>query len=594
MNKEVNGYAKQYLAKKPFKIFVDGERILEYKGWPQYEVQPVETSFVIGEPLVEYGDIKQIPYSDLLDMGLMIGHEYVYAYNRWYPTQKVKHYITNKRQGVRDVGAVPISKKELTIEYEPYNKVIRLVGRTAGEKGFGPWLYVEDKSKKTSQLSLKDRLNMSKALGSIQKAYSGILQISEAVEEAQIPEIPVAITDRGHVVCLPDDEPPKIGFIGQTGSGKTLALHSLVDCIHHKKKDRIFITNDRQRQMLSWARPSPTKMFLKENNKINHLANPLPMIWLFPNNAELRHVDHYKENVSFKISLPFKDCVYDFKKFFVGRKAWELGASEKHFKRIKEDVMNCTTMDQIDDLLDQLKKGKVIPSGTDNKISNVLDDLFDQRILDVNTEVPSTWSIRLQDSKGNLFEKEYNPVSALLNCGLIPCIQTAGIHEKDYFPQYMRYHIKDVYNNVVNGNMLYKERTWLIVDEIGQIYKKSKKKTVAAEALIDSFTEGRQIGLAVGYTIQSWTQIDDEIRNNTTHVVCFCMPNKAECAELNNTFMPSQYYRDALKSSPLFEAVLFTTKKWVCYDEKGKRYETSDPVKGKIIFPMSEHTKSGG
>ena len=216
-----------------------------------------------------------------------------------------------------------------------------------------------------------------------------------------------------------------------------------------------------------------------------------------------------------------------------------------------------------------------------------MEDLFETQLLDVNTPYPSKWKVFFKGKELG----EFFPISALLSARVIPIVENSHLYAKDYYAQYMRFLMQDVYENLLQKRMPYRGRTWQMVDEIGQIYKKNKKRTVAAEALVDSVTEGRKPGLGTGYTLQSWDQIDDEIQLNTDFVFAFNMHQPTELSDLGSAFSLKKYIKEDIKKLKTFECVAMTNKRFKVYDMDGNSYFTDEPIKGKIIKPTSEHTK---
>lgn len=227
--------------------------------------------------------------------------------------------------------------------------------------------------------------------------------------------------------------------------------------------------------------------------------------------------------------------------------------------------------------------------GTWEKILKTMEDLFEMKLMDNTTGIPSKWRIRYKGKD----VASYFPISAALSVGLIPVVENGHIYTKDYYPQYMRWLIQDLYENLLNKRMPYDERTWMIVDEIGQIYKRNKKRTVAAEALVDAVTEGRKPNLACGYTLQSWVQVDEEIQLNTTEVLAFNTNQSKDVAELGSAFSLDKSEKEELRNLKTFECLAMTKNQWVVYDMDGNRYHTDEVVKGKILYPTSQHTKVG-
>ena len=372
-------------------------------------------------------------------------------------------------------------------------------------------------------------------------------------------------------------------------SGKTMSIHTMVDAIYHKDKGRIVIFNDRQRQFLTWSLPSSVEGFNRENQRLCHTPTPLPCIYLYPTDFNLREIDFQEEGIGFEITLPFESIMDNYKYFLQGRKNWELGGSERYFKFLRVRLKKCKTIEEVRTLLQEEFEDKKGLKGTWEKILKTMEDLYEMKFLDINTDVPSKWKIRFKGKLvGDLF-----PVSAALSVGLLPIVENGHIYTKDYYPQYMRWLLQDLYENLLNKRLPYKERTWEVIDEIGQIYKKGKKRTVAAEALIDTITEGRKPNLGCLYTLQSWAKIDEEIQLNTTDVLAFNTNQPNDVAELGSAFSLDRAEKEELKNLKTFECLAMTKNRWVVYDMDGNRYHTDEVMKGRIIFPTSQHTKVG-
>ena len=374
-------------------------------------------------------------------------------------------------------------------------------------------------------------------------------------------------------------------------SGKTMVLHTMVDSILNKNKGRIVAFNDRQRQFLTWPLPNSEEGFNRENQKVFHFPTPMPCIFLYPTDYNLREIDFKEEGIGFEITLPYESIIDNYKYFFQGRKNWDLGGSERYFKSLRPYLKMCKNLDEVRDTTEEkldIKKNKGL-KGSYEKIVKTMEDLFEMKLLDINTGIPSKWRIK---QKGRDVAKFF-PVSAALSVGLMPIIENGHIYTKDYYPQYMRWLLQDLYENLLNKRLPYEERTWEVIDEIGQIYKKGKKRTVAAEALIDTITEGRKPDLACLYTLQSWAKVDEEIQLNTTDVLAFNTNQSVDVTELSSAFSLDKEEREELKNLKTFECMAMTKKRWVVYDMDGNRYHTDEALKGRILFPTSQHTRVG-
>ena len=595
-------YAKQYLAEQEVELYIGDKQILKWEGNPHYKEYEYRTLIEKGAPLTETTRRKLIKtYKEILRLGAMIIARPTDYDERTYRSQKVIYELIPRDPNIKDVGEIPMRTYPHWVEYDIENRMVRLMGMSAGiprRPGRGPWVRLPNKepTKKSESMitSFTKYLDDKKVKNILTSFKKKLAPLDEGPDFKEIDEIPFMITDNNEVICIEDtNDPPVIAAVGTRGSGKTMVTHTITDSVYNKGKGRVVVFNDRQRQFLPWPLPSDVEGFNRENQRVCHFPTPLPCIFLYPTDYNIREVDFKKEGIGFEVTLPYNSIIDNYKYFFQGRKNWELGGSERYFKALRPYLKMCSNMDQVRNVVEEkldLKTNKGL-KGSYEKIVRTMEDLFDTKILDINTGIPSKWRIRYQNKDvGSFF-----PVSAALSVGLIPVVENGHIYTKDYYPQYMRWLIQDLYENLLNKRLPYPEdtRTWMVVDEIGQIYKRNKARTVAAEALIDSVTEGRKPNLACVYTLQSWVQVDEEVQLNTTEVLAFNTNQSKDVAELASAFSLGKEEKEELKSLKTFECLAMTKKQWVVYDIDGNRYHTDESIKGRILFPTSQHTKVG-
>jgi len=229
------------------------------------------------------------------------------------------------------------------------------------------------------------------------------------------------LSEAKEIVCLEHEsrDPPVFGLVGQRGGGKTLLLHAVTDQIFNKTENpedpgqahRIVVYNDRQQQLLSWCKPQSSEGWRRELQSLNHYPTPLPTSFVFPHDYDLGSIDvdygasniiKEEEGVSFRITLPYKGIIDNYKYFFEGRKNWDLGGSERYFKQLRGYLRECTTLPQIKEILNKYLGGTEGQNerpaskglkGTISKIYAVMEDLFETQLLDVNTPYPSKWKV---------------------------------------------------------------------------------------------------------------------------------------------------------------------------------------------------------
>lgn len=595
MRKEGYCFAKQFLAGIGRSIHINGVQILKYKGETDYDIFPVETAIEKGMPLTEEGQIKLISsYKDLVErFRYVIVSRRVAPSEMTYRGQRRIYELIRASSAITHLGEIPSRRHPHYVEYDVVNKRLRLVGVNAGLPGRphrGEWKNVIEQKKPINNYKPHD---FKKYLGGARKILEDIryerwMRKEKEAEPLFIKEIPILISEANEIVCMQNSrDPPVFGCVGSRGFGKTIGWHNIGDNLHWKQKNRLFILNDRQKQFLELGAPSEVEGFNRELQKINHYPLPLPIVYLHPSDYDVREVDFEKEGIGFKMSLPYKSVIQNFRYFFQGNRNIELGNSDRYFKKMLSKIAQCQNEDQVETILSDELKNKRIQRGTFDKIYTTMAELYRLNICDVNSGVPSKWEIKERGkSLGSFF-----PPSALMSCGLIPIVENGHIYNKYYYPQYMRWLIQDVYENLLEKRLPYKERTWIMIDEIGQIYKKGKKKTVAAEALIDVVAEGRKPNIGCGYTTQYYSRVDEEIRLNTTHLFAVNDNESKDLAEIGSAFSLRKDQREDIKKLKVFEMMAMTKHKFIVYDiMSGERYETDEPIKGRVIFPMSAHT----
>ena len=247
------------------------------------------------------------------------------------------------------------------------------------------------------------------------------------------------------------------------------------------------------------------------------------------------------------------------------------------------------TIEEINDFVEEVFRGKKGLQGTKEKIYRGMEYLFTERIMSINTRSIEKLELRYRGRRIG----EYSPIIAFMSAGVIPCLRNFDLYRKDYYPQYMKYVIQTVYEALLSEKVPYKERTWMIVDEIGQIYKRGKKRTVAAEALIDSITEGRKPDIACAYSLQSYSKVDDEVKLNTTHALIFNTSEAKDLADFRVAFSLDKETIKEIATLGTFQCIAVTKHSFIVYDVDGKRYKTKGPIKGRCLFPLSEHVKPG-
>jgi hypothetical protein len=479
------------------------------------------------------------------------------------------------------------------IEYDETNERIRLIGRNTGPLSVGPWIYISPRTKKENSIG---HMSVEKKKRMLLSKYMAIEEVPDIVH---IPEIPVMISSRGEIVCLEEaKDEPVIGIVGVRGSGKTVLAHSILDHAWWKKPNlRLTILNDSLVQTMPWTMPCSivensnipqSNIFTKGIAKIGEHPLPMPCVFLHPNTDTLKETVLPREEISFKTTIPFEHLIQNYDYFLRGKKEWDLGKSAPYFRNIKEDLVKCKTLEEIEEVLNVAVEEEKLNKQSKDKIFSVLIDIFNQRILDVNTDIPANWKVQKKGDEA----VELNPVLACMEAGVVPIVMTQNLLPKEYFPQYMRYFIDSIFEYQVNEVKFRGESTWMFIDELPDI-SSTENRTVAAYSLRRCVTEGRNPKLGTIFALQNWTKVDPLIRNNTTHLFTYINKSKEAAAITKDFDLPSHLQRDIL-SLQKFRMIGMTHEKFVVYSPDGERYLTDEPIKGMAIMPLSQHQAPGG
>jgi hypothetical protein len=591
-------FAKQYLDAKRIDILNNGEQILKYQGKPDYQLYKIETKIQVGDYLSDDNVILEIAYEDLMRLGfclvtLPVGDK------KWFPAQRAMYKLMRYQSGMPHYGQIPKKGQggDHFVLYAPTQKALQLVGPLAHPSGYGPIIKIEEAAPKKKQEPTRNLNKYFQTGGDNglsmfdEQMQSRIPTLDFGPKFVDIPEIPILFSiETNEVVCIPiTGDIPKIGCVGKTGAGKTYSAHGILDHIKWKTNHEIAILNDNSNQSFMWTLPNQSGMQIKYLEKIAETPRALPIIPLYPTTDDIQKQDMLlTDELSQKMSMKFADVVENFDYFFDTKDTWKLGASDKWFRQCKEQIKNATSIDEMEGILvDELGHIKGLKP-TINKILSIFRDMMDMNFTDISSGVASTWDFRF-----NLDEKDAteNPVIGLMRTGAIPAIITTNLWSKQYYPHYLRYYMDSIYNKQIARN----KPVWMFVDEVGDIYKKGNKKTVAAESFIRACTQGRQRQLGTIYTIQNYSKLDDEVRNNTNYLLSCIYSDSKEINLISKDFDLSAKRKGELSKLRSHELIAMSNDRpLVIYTFDGeRREETGVAYKGFSIPCLSEHRRPG-
>ena len=586
-------FAKQYLEERGVEVYSGKERILQRKlGKPNLKYGSINTRIKIGKELIDREEkIYDIKPPDLLNMGYTLASRKI-GKHRYSYKQRVEYYITKNVRGIK-LERFPNFH---VVKFSPSYQRIKLVGPNAGPLGEGKWinLKTEKKGEYKKEYSAEDYYDRGSSI--LEKYEKNISSLDEEEEKfMDIPEIPVLFSETGELVCIKkEDDIPTIGFVGKRGSGKSYTMHSVIDHIVHKMKERVIFINDSLNQTATWSKKNSDTGQAHILSRINEVPTPLPCVFIYPQVRNMKKDNLEEEGIGVRMSISFKQLIRNYTYTLQGKKEWDLGNSQKYLQNMKEEISGCKSYDDVEYTV-STEMGKLIGEGTKGlkgtitKILACMRDVFDYNFLNISSGVPSHFTFKTpsREFKETLY-------TGLMDVGVVPIIVTSHLKRFHFYPQYERLIIDKTFNDQITKS---KGRTWIAADEVGDIIKKGTKKTVASEAFINCVTGGRQPQLGTLYNTQNYSKLDEEIRNNTSYLFSGIYSSSEEVNAICRDFdLPDRYKgkNGVLTNLEKGEIVVMTNdRKFVVYTPDGDRYETSGVFRGIPVPTLSEHMRPG-
>lgn len=570
--------ARQVLDSRNVEMFAGQEQILKYRNAPRYDLSNLTTAIEVVPDLeaTKTPKINRITnYEKLRSLGFSIISKK--ARGKYFKQQHVKYLLARSFSGLKHINHMPSHPEQHHAEFDTANMRLRLVGRNAGPRGRGKWVYIEKKikRKKKDVPSFDVEDYMEKPMNIIENVEKLFLALPEEPILIEIPELPTIVTDAGELVCIPQTkDEPTLAAVGQKRSGKSFLLHSIVDRAYWKKDwdKKIVCLNDSLRETGTWSLPNKGQDFIPHLNALNETPRPLPIIHIHPMLNEPLEILHEKE-IGFVMSLPFKQVMQNFPKYF------DLEKSQVYFEKIIPYLLESNNLKSMLEIIDEYIKHPQ----TKDKIYAHLTSLFNKKIMDINTDTPSSWRLKTPG-----FSAEYNPITACLVAGVIPVLDSGKILTKKYYPQYFRYIAEDIFQRQSQDPYFRMKnlQVWVVMEEILDVAE-SGKPTVATEITKKMVTQGGPKRIGFLCATQNFSKIEYRARTNMKYVFTFVNPGEANliCSQYNI----ASYWRDEIKSLGTHECVAITTEEFVVYTPDGKKYKSKGPFKGKAVPTLSLH-----
>lgn len=411
----------------------------------------------------------------------------------------------------------------------------------------------------------------------------------EELERIEIKDIPIMITNRGEIVCIPyEDEVFSAAIIGGSGTGKTLLANRIQGSLHYQWKANVAIMNDLSEETYKWSEPMEYKKFNEFNEAyLNQQPIASPLVYVYPNTSTLFiNKKLLKGKKYLKIVLPFKEIIEDLGFYLKGVSPdFAFGKSELYVMDLKEDLIKCNTPTEIRETLEEKLPGEDGKSFKSMrvKIMTAFNALMREEILDItNPEQNSYLEIREESFISN-------PFSVLMKAGVIPSFITSELITKRYKSEMISYYVNAIFNNHLED--FPDEKTFLFFDELKDICTKDDEPASKAIGVVNSRGRINNVGLI--YATQFYNKIPNIVKGaKLTYAFSFQHADSRILNDVGSDFDLDRNTKIKIKHLNPFEVVAMTNNKFICYAD-GLRYEITKPIKGKIIFPFSNHLKSG-
>jgi hypothetical protein len=596
---------KIWLEYQGFKIYNKGNQILKNASHDKTEVEfsPLYSSIKLGNN-IDSGEVKKkrISLDTLHSLGLKVVRDNAVWKDYQKCSYKLVHYTTKKSDlNLTNAGA----RVHFTIYQDPLNQRCHLEGKdvlgTGGriDSGIGEWVsYARNKQKSTSNLS---RAELRK------RVRIGFDEMSD-LQETEIPEVPLMITEEGYILCLKETIPlQRILIVGESGKGKSFCLNRIAPCFFWKYGHRVVYLIDPLEQFFDLHKPQNVSMFLDKLKIVGEEPRGLPIVNFYMCCADLGDDIIRPQKIDFKLSLDINEVLsvkYEF--YFHGIENLKL-SSIRYIEDYRKEFSTATSKKDIENIM--FEKIPEARSGKDKgaakmiyKYSASFDTIFRERFTSNMYMNDPAECHKWQLKYSNGTEVDGHPVIMAYEAGLVPIINVAMARNRKWF----RNLLADIMQKIMRHQILKGKENqyplWIVCDEMGEIYEYGKRRDKAHEAFEALFRQGRIQKMGFIGNTQSYSKLDEEWKKNATHLICVKIQDQKERKEIKERFRLTEDQMQELGDLETFEMMVVSKedsdKKWVLYNKYGEKVEGGkvmerNAFRGYIIPPIVYHYSPG-
>lgn len=599
-------FALQWLDHLGVEVYNKGERILQYRGRPKYDIKPLNTRVKVGEDLGDEDDVEEyspMSYPDLMNLGYIVVPEHNINYF-WKKFQKVYYVVKSKSRTMFGLSITSWGSAarhtSMHIQHDPGERRFRLIGENVladsklrPDSGIGPWIYYDPEKPRLMRRSGDNVISKEESRAMLQSKLYGE-DGYEGIEEQEIKEIPLLISQEKYIVCMPrmPKECQRILINGASGYGKTVCANGIAGRVLYKFQDRVGWIIDPLGQLYDIALPQEYKTFQRINDIINDEPRPIPALQLYLANKPPKEI--WDRETTMLLTLGFEEFLRKSEFYSYGIKEWDFQQTRKYLVNFINDIKDARTGVQIQKIVEGLrpdwikeKNMQAMLYNWQSRFNSIFKKKFTSNLYDGEMKASHELEIVLPDGE----RMKGHPFIMAMMAGLVPVINCAITRRERWFRNYLADTIQKIVNHQISVIEKKRKRVWISTDELNEIYEVSsgKKKDAAAMAIEELFRQGRFNSIGFIGNTQSLEKLNPEMYKNATHIICVYMRSMKERRIIGETFSVEKEVYNQIESLKKFEIMVFSKEPFVVYDRWGRRKIVEDRkwFKGRIFPPVN-------
>ncbi len=275
--------------------------------------------------------------------------------------------------------------------------------------------------------------------------------------------------------------------------------------------------------------------------------------------------------------------------FTYGIPKWDLGKSVRYLDTFKKPFLSCQNKEDIrtsmsDNMTDKMQKDL---AGMQNKWVDTFGDILIHKFLDANyrtNDICAEWAC---DDGKEVFKG--NPILVCMKAGIIPIVNTNYAKTYPYFRNWLAFLLQEVLDyQKKNRYATHQKRIWIVLDEIGEVFKYTSRNDNLLAKFNEIFVQGRGQNIGCLYSTTNFASLPENVKQNTTTLICAKIGgNDKEKLAIKKSFLLSTDEANQLMNLDISkrEVMAFQNHPFVVYDKEGRRKQGRRIYRGFLIPP---------